>query len=46
MICFSMIDQNSFYNALNKWFPEVQEESPKTIKIFVGTKSDMYAEYL
>ena len=46
MICFSMIDQNSFHNALNKWFPEVHEESPKAIKIFVGTKSDMHAEYL
>lgn len=24
LICFSMVDQNSFHNAINKWFPEVQ----------------------
>lgn len=46
LICFSMVDQNSFHNAINKWFPEVQEESPKAIKIFVGTKEDMHREYL
>lgn len=45
-ICFSMIDQNSFYNALNKWFREVHEECPKAIKIFVGTKYDLHQEYL
>lgn len=41
-----MIDQNSFRNALDKWFPEVQEESPKAVKIMVGTKYDLHQEYL
>ena len=44
LICFSLVDPRSFNHALNKWLPEVMEECPKALKIFVGTKSDIYKE--
>lgn len=43
LICFSLVDEDSFLNALGKWLPEVEEECPKAFKIFVGTKNDKYA---
>jgi small GTP-binding protein len=44
LICFSLIDPKSFNHALNKWLPEVMESNPHALKIFVGTKSDLFKE--
>ena len=44
LICFSLVDPRSFNHALNKWLPEIQEQCPNAIKLFVGTKSDLYKE--
>ena len=44
LICFSLVDPRSFNHALNKWLPEIMEECPNALKIFVGTKSDLYKE--
>ena len=44
LICFSLVDPKSFNHALNKWLPEVQEQCPNAIKIFVGTKTDLFRE--
>lgn len=41
LICFSLVDINSFHNAINKWFYEVKEENPRAIKILAGTKLDL-----
>ncbi|KAM3139600.1 hypothetical protein pb186bvf_008245 [Paramecium bursaria] len=42
IIVFSVIDQNSFDNALNKWFGELNaDELKKVPKIIVGNKIDM-----
>ena len=43
-ICFSMIDPKSFNHALNKWLPEVHDHCPHALKVFIGTKTDMYRE--
>jgi small GTP-binding protein len=44
LICFSLVDPRSFNHALNKWLPEVQEQCPNALKIFVGTKTDLFKD--
>ena len=42
MIVFSVVDPNSFENALKKWHPELNaNEYEKVPKIIVGNKTDM-----
>ncbi|CAD8094736.1 unnamed protein product [Paramecium sonneborni] len=42
LIVFSVADKSSFDNALNKWYPELnQDELQKIPKIIVGNKIDM-----
>ncbi|KAH0789491.1 rho-related GTP-binding protein RhoG-like [Histomonas meleagridis] len=40
-ICFSVVDQTSFANVENIWFPELIEEDNNPIIILVGTKTDL-----
>ncbi|KAL4503311.1 hypothetical protein ABPG72_000917 [Tetrahymena utriculariae] len=41
LIVFSVVDPESFDNALKKWYPELQQVQPKSLKIFVGNKIDL-----
>lgn len=45
MIVFSVIENSSFENAINKWLPELSaEEYKKVPKIIIGNKIDMRNE--
>ncbi|CAD8068841.1 unnamed protein product [Paramecium sonneborni] len=42
LVVFSVIEESSFENAINKWYPELEAPELKTVpKIFVGNKIDM-----
>lgn len=42
LIIFSVIDQDSFENALKKWYPELEQADLKRVpKLFVGNKVDL-----
>ncbi|KAL4455023.1 hypothetical protein ABPG74_006405 [Tetrahymena malaccensis] len=41
LIVFSVVDPESFDNALKKWYPELQQIQPKSLKVFVGNKVDL-----
>ena len=41
LICFSLVDQDSFKNARVKWYPEVRQHRPNVPILFVGTKLDL-----
>uniref|UniRef100_A0A8D8M0G1 Ras-related protein Rac1 n=1 Tax=Cacopsylla melanoneura TaxID=428564 RepID=A0A8D8M0G1_9HEMI len=41
LICFSVVDPNSFKNVRNKWYPEVSHFCPDVPFILVGTKIDL-----
>ena len=45
LVCFSLVDKESFKNALNKLIPEVSKNSPNTPIVLVGTKSDLKKSY-
>ena len=45
LVCFSLVDKESFKNALNKWIPELFQNAPNAPIILVGTKSDLKKEY-
>lgn len=40
LICFSLVDPDSFEKVREKWFPEVRHFCPNTPIILVGTKLD------
>jgi len=41
LICFSLVNPNSFYNVSDKWYPEISHHAPGVPKILVGTKLDL-----
>ena len=41
IICFSVVDRESFKNVKKKWYPEVHRKCPKLPIILVGTKIDL-----
>ena len=41
LICFSVVQPESFQNVKSKWFPEVSHHCPNTPIILVGTKLDL-----
>jgi len=41
LICFSLVNPNSYYNVADKWAPEITHHCPGVPKILVGTKLDL-----
>ena len=41
LLCFSVVNPNSFANVADKWFPEIEHHCPGVPKILVGTKLDL-----
>nr|ABD65425.1 Rac [Suberites domuncula] len=41
LICFSLVNPNSFSNVGDKWHPEINHHAPGVPKILVGTKLDL-----
>ena len=41
LICFSLVEPMSFYNAWAKWYAEVRFYCPRTPIVIVGTKLDL-----
>ncbi|XP_065207696.1 ras-related C3 botulinum toxin substrate 1-like [Planococcus citri] len=41
LICFSVVDHQSFQSVLTRWYPEVKKNSPNTPIILIGLKSDL-----
>ena len=41
LICFSLVNPNSFANVADKWHPEISHHAPGVPKILVGTKLDL-----
>jgi len=41
LICFSLINQDSFEHIKSKWYPEIRHHCPHTPIILVGTKLDL-----
>lgn len=41
LICFSLVDPDSFENVRAQWYPEVHHYCPNTLIILVGTKLDL-----
>ncbi|XP_055389817.1 ras-related C3 botulinum toxin substrate 1-like [Condylostylus longicornis] len=41
LICFSVVDRNSYKRVKEKWYPEVHLKHSKTPIILVGTKTDL-----
>ena len=44
LVCFSLVDKESFNNALNKWITEIYQNANAPI-ILVGTKLDLKKEF-
>jgi len=41
VLCFSLVQPNSFANVKNRWYPELKEYCPTTPILLVGTKLDL-----
>ena len=41
LLCFSVVDPDSFANIADRWFPEIEHHCPGVPKILVGTKLDL-----
>ncbi len=44
LVCFSLVDKESFNNSLNKWITEIYQNANAPI-ILVGTKLDLKKEF-
>lgn len=44
VLCFSLVQPNSFDNVKNRWHPELKEYCPTTPILLVGTKLDLTAD--
>ena len=41
LLCFSVVNPNSFANVADKWAPEIEHHGPGVPKILVGAKLDL-----
>eukprot|EP01117_Protostelium_nocturnum_P002121 TRINITY_DN12762_c0_g1_i1.p1 TRINITY_DN12762_c0_g1~~TRINITY_DN12762_c0_g1_i1.p1 ORF type:complete len:190 (+),score=56.31 TRINITY_DN12762_c0_g1_i1:48-617(+) len=41
LVCFSVVDRQSFERVTSKWIPEIANQSPGTPFVLVGTKIDL-----
>ena len=41
LLCYSLVNPNSFANIADKWAPEIEHHCPGCPKILVGTKVDL-----
>ncbi|KAM3143527.1 hypothetical protein pb186bvf_004289 [Paramecium bursaria] len=41
LITFAVNEPSSFENAVKKWYEELKQQSPNSVKIFVGNKIDL-----
>jgi len=41
LVCYSVVSRTSLENVRKKWIPELDQYSPQTPKILVGTKADL-----
>ena len=41
LLCFSVVNPNSFLTVADKWAPEIEHHCPGVPKILVGTKLDL-----
>lgn len=46
IICFSVVNLNSYINIREKWSPELRHYAPEIAKILVGTKIDLRDDIL
>jgi small GTP-binding protein len=44
LVCFSVVNWNSYQNVKNKWHPELCHFSPEVPQLLVGTKIDLRKE--
>jgi GTPase SAR1 family protein len=44
LICYSIVDHNSFENVKSFWLPEAIEHNPASIKMLIATKEDLRNE--
>jgi Ras-related C3 botulinum toxin substrate 1 len=44
LVCFSVINRNSFKNVVDKWIPEITHHNDQAAIILVGTKTDLRNE--
>ena len=42
LLCFSVVNPDSFANVAGKWAPEIEHHCPGVPKILVGTKLDLW----
>ena len=45
LVCFSLVDPESYENVYEKWYPELQRYSPHTPIVLVGTKHDLCGDH-
>ena len=44
LVCFSVVRPSSYYNAKDKWIPEIRHHMPNCQFIVVGTQMDLRAD--
>lgn len=45
LLCFSLVDRNSFLNITKKWYPEIRQHFQFIPIILVGTKHDLKQQF-
>jgi len=41
LVCYSVIDETSLQNIVDKWYPELMTHAPNVPRVLVGTKLDL-----